>query len=697
MPTYHEIMTTDLATLTTAADRWDGMAKEFGKRETDYKRDVHGITPGPPSPSTWTGLSADAAGKRFDVTLHEFQNAQTEAKAIASLLRDAHAQFTTLRGQLKSEREAAVKAGIRVSDCGVVAYDEERAAASESGSAMHDPGSRAEVHRAVASWQGRIDKAVRAVGDADTGVEIALGAAVFDSNLTDGTGNGFNARAKGDIEQYEADVAKESARKLANGERLTPHQLAELQRSFRDNSRDPGFSRTVLDSLGPSGTIRLTNNLGDLAHVTDSRHAADYNSLETGLANSLATATKDPHSKWYKNWRAEMREAGVARYETDFQAARLDKVRGYQSLVTLMQHGDGYGRDFLEDLGDDMIKAEKKNPDIWDLKGEYSGKRDGWFANDPVDGALGLMSHEPATAAHYLNDDDRMKYLMHDRDWKITLHTDETAKATVYTPSLDTDTHAGFAAALQAGATGLDPSDPNAKYADHSADNNKVFKSSLKYLAEEGDKFPPSLREPMAKILVNHGDTVHAAAGAIDMNEAPLEQDQLYEVVKQVSKDQDSYAALNSGVNHAIVADIHEPHQNYPHDSLIQAGRTVGFLEQARVDSAGDPETAEFKHKWVVDQAIGYIPVGGDEIQSGVDYVTDRWLADEQKKLDDKAADENIAHYRDRNEQLTAIAEQWRKVHGTDDNSIYGSQNEINQAATAGVDRARGVSGDKNQ
>ncbi|MFE7154045.1 hypothetical protein [Streptomyces sp. NPDC057636] len=690
-------MTTDLATLTTAADRWDGMAKEFEKRETDYKRDVHGITPGPPSPSTWTGLSADAAGKRFDVTLHEFQNAQTEAKAIASLLRDAHAQFTTLRGRLKSERAAAVKAGIKVSDRGVVAYDEERADGDASNSAMHDPASRAEVQRAVESWQGRIDKAVRALGDADQGVEIALGSAVFDSDLTDGTGNGFNARAKGDIEQYEADVARKSARKLADGERLTPHELAELQRSFRDNSRDPGFSRTLLDSLGPSGTIRLTNNLGDLAHVTDPRHAADYNSIETGLANSLATATKNPHSKWYKDWRTEMRKAGVARYETDLQAAGLDKVHGYQSLVTLMQHGDGYGRDFLEDLGDDMIKAEKKNPEIWDLKGECSGKRNGWFANDPVDGVLGIMSHEPATAAHYLNDDDRMKYLMHDRDWKITLHTTETPKATVYTPSLDTDTHAGFAAALQAGATGLDPSDPNAKYVDHSADNNKVFKSSLKYLAEEGDKFPPSLREPMAKILVNHGDTVHAAAGAIDMNEAPLEQDQLYEVAKQVSKDQGAYAALNSGVNHAIVADIHEPHQKYPHDSLIRAGRTVGFLEQARVDSAGDPETADFKHKWVVDQAIGYIPVGGDEIQAGVDYVTDRWLADEQKKLDDKTADENVAHYRDRNEQLTAIAEQWRKVHGTDEDSTYGSQNEINQAATAGVDRARGVSGDKNQ
>ncbi|MFB7757388.1 hypothetical protein ACFC18_48730, partial [Streptomyces sp. NPDC056121] len=453
-------------------------------------------------------------------------------------------------------------------------------------------------------------------------------------------------------------------------------------------------SRTVLDSLGPSGTIRLTNHLGDLAHVTDPRHAADYNSIETGLANSLATATKNPHSQWYRDWRTEMQKAGIARYETDFQAARLDKVRGYQSLITLMQHGDGYGRDVLEDLGDDMIKAEKKTPGLWDLKGEYSGKRAGWFANDPVDGVLGLMSHEPATAAHYLHDDGRMKYLMHDRDWKITQHTEETPKATVHTPSLDTDTRAGFAAALQAGATGLDPSDPNAKYVEHSEDNNKVFTSSLKYLAEEGDKFPPSLREPLAKILVNHGDTVHAAAGAIDMNEAPLEQDQLYEVVKQVSKDQGAYGALNSGINHAIISEIHAPNQDHPKDSLIQAGRTMGFLEQACVEAKGDPKVAEFKYKWVADQAIGYIPVGGDEVQAGVDYVTEKWLADEQEKLDEKASDAAVAEYGNRNKQLMAVTEEWWKVHGSGGEAPYEMRHYTEQAASTGIERARGVSGE---
>lgn len=112
MPTYHEIITTDLSTLTTTADRWDGMAKEIHKQETAYKRDVHGISMG----DTWTGLSADAASGRFDVTLKEFQNAQVEAKAVASLLRDAHTQFTDLRKKLESARADAIEAGMAVSE-----------------------------------------------------------------------------------------------------------------------------------------------------------------------------------------------------------------------------------------------------------------------------------------------------------------------------------------------------------------------------------------------------------------------------------------------------------------------------------------------------------------------------------------------------------------------------------------------------
>ena len=64
MATYYEIMSTDLSKLTTAADAWDAMAKDFGKLAESYKKQVHGISLG----DTWIGVSATAGSARFDVT-----------------------------------------------------------------------------------------------------------------------------------------------------------------------------------------------------------------------------------------------------------------------------------------------------------------------------------------------------------------------------------------------------------------------------------------------------------------------------------------------------------------------------------------------------------------------------------------------------------------------------------------------------
>src|SRR4051812_35803474 len=158
MPTYHEIMSTDLSALATAADRWDGMAAEFEKQEKAYRRDVHGISLG----KAWNGLSAEAANARFNVTLTEFQYAQTEAKAVAGLLRDAHTQFVDLRGKLKSARQEAIGAGMKVSEQGVVSFDTEKMTEAERSALHHDPG----YMEAAQSWQERINKAVRDVGDA---------------------------------------------------------------------------------------------------------------------------------------------------------------------------------------------------------------------------------------------------------------------------------------------------------------------------------------------------------------------------------------------------------------------------------------------------------------------------------------------------------------------------------------------------
>ena len=678
MPTYHEIMTTDLAALTTAAERWDGMAGEFEKQETTYRRDVHGISMG----TTWTGLSADAANARFDTTLKEFGYAQTEAKAIASLLRDAHERFVELRGRVEAARGDAIRAGMQVSDQGVVSPGPDQ------------PDTPTDPH-AAQQWQDHITKAVHDVTDADAGVRIALAGVVVDSELLAG-GRGFNGRAMGDVERYEAEETDRYLEKLSRGGELTDAQLAELERSFRDNSGDEVFARTLLDDLGATDTLRLTNELNDRIHVRGGAGVGTYATIETGLANTLAAATRHPQSDWYRKWRTDMRHAGLQHYATDAQGLHLDKAVGYQSLVTLMRKGHGYAPEMVEDLTDDMIAAEKKHPGIWRVKGTYVGARGGWFANDPVDGMLGIMSRDPAEAARYLHSDAHMKYLMKDRDWNVTLNDEGLSKGGHHVPRLDGDDRAGFGAALQAAATGIDPAHPHGARVGDRATNDAVFKSALTYLSDSGDDFPPSLRKPMANVLINHGDTVHSAMSEVDVSKSPLDQHRLFEVAKQVSKDEGAYGTLNGGMNQALVSAIHNDHSNSS-DSLSAAGRTVGFLEEARVQAAGDPKVAEFETKPFFDKAISYIPVVSGDVQTGFDYVTDQWLADEQRRLDSKQADDNVQAYTKRNGQLMALANEWKRVHPQDGGVHLDPQAEISRSAEDGMDRAAGMSGERSR
>ncbi|MEV8536858.1 hypothetical protein [Streptomyces sp. NPDC051211] len=193
-----------------------------------------------------------------------------------------------------------------------------------------------------------------------------------------------------------------------------------------------------------------------------------------------------------------------------------------------------------------------------------------------------------------------------------------------------------------------------------------VFNNVIGRFAEAGDDFPASLREPMANILVNHGDTVHQVASSVDMRSLPVGQNDLHEVIKQVSKDQSSYGALNYGINQAMVSDIHEAGQEHPTDSLLRAGRTVGFLEEARTAAVGPAETAAFDQKWMFDTAIGYIPVVSGEVQSGFDYMVEKWLADEQKQIDQEHSDKSYEAHKKRNGQLMALTEEWMKLHDKD-------------------------------
>jgi hypothetical protein len=755
MPTYHEIMTTDLSTLTTAAERWDGMAKEFRKQETAYERDVHGISMG----QTWTGLSADAANRRFDVTLREFQNAQVEAKAVASLLRDAHTQFVDLRKKLEVARDEALAKGMKVSDQGVVSYDTEKLTQGDRTALAHDPDYQESIRKSVSSWQQHIDQLVGDVGDADKGVEVAFKAVVIDSDVNDGTLNGFNGKAQGDIEKYEAQEADDIANRVARGEKVSAADLAELRRAFRDNSNDKRFSRTFLDGLGPDGAIKLTNKLDDLAYFGDTQHKSAYLEVNGGLADSLATATRVPDFKdangkhlrfgtqayseaftawtktddarFYNKWRQGLREYGDDKYDLKAAGEKItlamghgQEVRGYQSLATLMQQGHGYSPQFVADVTDDMIAKEKKNPGVWDLYGHFSEKDgDGWFANDPVDGALEVMSRDPEAAAGYLDPGttagrERSDYLLGNgdgsRDWSITHTTHwggpggniEMNGSDVQ----DTDSRKGLGDALTAAATGVDPhgSRPLGPTS-HTDANNRVFVHALDVLSGQGDDMPASLRDDMAKIMTNHGHEAYVAMSDLSNQRQPdhgppLDRHQVMEITKQISRSEHSYGLLHEGMNYAIMDDIHDGSRR-PEDTLSSAGYAVGFMEQARYEALkGDQHDFTWDKAWSYHASgalLNFIPVYGDIAQRGADVLTSAWIMDEQQHQADQLTSDSQATYDTRQNQLNAIARQWHAVNSdwASNHTGYsyddGMYKQIAAAANDGNARSRGLSGDQ--
>ncbi|MER6407636.1 hypothetical protein ABT269_29900 [Streptomyces viridosporus] len=527
MPTYHEIMTTDLATLTTAADAWDDMAKEFNKQEKAYKRDVHGVSMG----QTWLGLSADAANRRFDITLKEYQSAQIEAKAIASLLRDAHTQFVDLRGKLRTARQDAVDAGMKVSDQGVVSYDTAQLDEGTRNAYRHDPDFQESVRKSVRSWQDRIDQLVKDVTDADKGVEIAFNAVVVDSDLTDGTANGFNGRAQGDIEKYEAENAEDIATRLADGKKVSAAELAELDRAFRDNSDNKVFSQTLLKGLGTDGTIKLTNELNQLAHDDDKKNKAQYLELQGGLADTVAKATQVPGSvtdappgsqkfkdwlagddgRFYRQWMDSLDKNGTKNYGSNTQP-----LYGYQSFVSLMQHGDAkYDDQFLYELGDDLIAAEKKQPGIYT---EWGAGHDGIRA-DALDGLLGVMSKNPDAATAFFDPagngsgsdhvaNDHLKYLLHEREWP---QHSTVAGPTIVTMD-DPLSRSGLGLALEAATTGREPNSSGASFDHHTEAQARVMQETITQLDKDGkgDAIPQNLKVPLGRALADYTVDTHA-------------------------------------------------------------------------------------------------------------------------------------------------------------------------------------------
>ncbi|MFJ4962763.1 hypothetical protein ACIP6P_10005 [Streptomyces sp. NPDC088729] len=240
MLTYYEILNTDLGGLNTTADSWQETAEEFAKVEKRYRDSVQKIT----LDDTWLGDSSVRAQIKFAATRYEYQAAQTQAKTTATLLRNAHEQFVELVKQLKTARTDAVRAGMKVSEQGKVAFDYTALTEAERTATRHDPDYLRSIRQSEQSWAEHIDACVKAVNDADADLKKDLEAVVKDGKggRNDATpGTGFNAAADA--------VAKSDER-----QRQDRLDLAWLQ--MRDNETLDDY----LKRLQRDGVTRLTGN-----------------------------------------------------------------------------------------------------------------------------------------------------------------------------------------------------------------------------------------------------------------------------------------------------------------------------------------------------------------------------------------------------------------------------------------------------
>ncbi|MEV8478046.1 hypothetical protein [Streptomyces sp. NPDC051173] len=711
MLTYHQVITTDLSLLTTAAAKWEAAAKDFEAVQRTYDSQVRNVA----ADGSWTGTAATTFLQTTKTqTYNQYTAAATEARAVASLLRDAHAQFTELRKKLENEVKEAEKAGMKVSENGIATFDFAKADKALANAARHDP----DLHTTEATYSTHIANAVQAVDDADQGVKLALQAAVQDTDLFDGFANGFNAKAEGDIEKVEAKEAAELAMKLDSTGHLDTKQLAEMERLFRDNSRNKEFSQAFLTGLGAENALKFTNKLNDLSYFDDKKRKDEYLSLEKGLATTLATATrtpdfkgpdgksvkygsaayaksyqewmKTPDANFYNSWRDGLKKAGVEKYALKAATEKTDiigmdhdqKIRGYQSLITLMQQGSNYSPQFLTDVTDDMVAVEKKDKNIWDLYGQFEGKQDGWFANDPVDAALGIMSHDPSTTTAYLDpgaggedarhrNNDRLNYFLHDRDWKIVDTTTWNGNVEHRAGDVeDKDSRVGLGAALEAASTGREPGSPLGKPGPHTDGQARVMQDTISVLDIDkgGQKIHENLRQPLGHAMADYVADTHEiskgrlgeygrAAGKEDIwsdggrAHITVPQDSLIRVMRGISENDAVYAQLYEAERfygaEVLTKAAHDPGEGRENWSVpIQdTAGALGALNAIGADKYLDQR--DDRAQWANDMSkhayhvggtpITFIPVVGDEAQRVVDEATYSWAKDVISEADSVA------------------------------------------------------------
>ncbi|MFF0445992.1 hypothetical protein ACFYT4_06175 [Streptomyces sp. NPDC004609] len=682
--TFEDVLHVRLGRLDQAVTDWTAMIAKL-ERLADEARDNMKAKS---DTARWQGENAGVTRPFVDKTTKEFRDAVTEATSVRNILRDGHTALKSARDELRRIVDSP-PAGVTIWPDGVVArsvHPDRRAAGST------DPGPSAQTLDAV---RDRITRALDTASDADDTVARAL------RDITEGHPYDFGDDRYAGLDDYRGQDRAESLRDAdtavglaSRGTRMSDAELARLNDLLAGNRDNPVFAERFAASLGAERTLGFYAGLTDprqVPAISDAR-IRELGETQRNLGLVLAQATHSD-TPAMRQWKQDVIELGPKPLEP----GGASRPFGFQVMSNLMRDGV-YDKKFLNDYGTALVATEKKmrlpekywhGPLNADTHLNFQDSDDD-FGRDPMTGFMKALAHNPEASTQFFNTtepQDNTAWVLGERDWFADGMKQDG-------PHANRD---ALGSALVAAATGMNPDDKNAVFTEHTVEHRQVLDRSLAQLSGAGDDFPPELRDDMAKILGNHGDVVHRAASSLDATTSPLDRDQLLEVAKQVSRDQNAYGMLNEALNRELVHDIHQDRGG--NEPLLRAGQTVGFLEEARYQAlATDKDDPSWNAKWayhIGGGIVNFLPVVGDAAQRSVDVITYAWQLEEQGRINDRAGEDNAKVFKVREEQLGALAREWHAINPGLAESAYTAHDRINGAANDGNARAKGLAGDQ--
>lgn len=400
-----------LDTVAETFDRWsdflDQQAVEFRNKIIDE------IT----QPTVWQGDAADAAGRHCrNVRLAVFKSVD-ELREIVPILTEVAGGIAAAKESLRSAVTQARELGLTVAADGAI-------------TGPHDQ---------AKELAQRIRDAIKTATDADQKAADALSKHTPDvRDVAKVADRMRDLKAKG----------KRAAELAGRAWLLSENERAELLKLLKANSHDPTFAAAMLHDLGPRGTLSFGGSLAYLG--AGDGNDEQIKQLQRALGHVLATGTNprmEPHVP--ASWTTELTKAGREKFDiglTNYQPY------GYQ-LLGAMMHSGTYSAEFLNAVGNDLLRFEQQHPGVW---AENSDPRnDGFKLNhidkrglgyDPMSGLMRAMAHNPEAAKQFFDPrkhPDTLDYLInrpvlespYSNDFghaleAATLHGDRDARAT---------------------------------------------------------------------------------------------------------------------------------------------------------------------------------------------------------------------------------------------------------------------------